>query len=133
MYDAQQMECLQEAAYYEARGEVIPTQFGVIEATLRRVDDWRWDDLPCLVVYAPGQYEWSDDKPERLPQEAASWELAGEIAEIVTQYGPSATKCADHWHDISETPWWVSFMEFEIQIGRIRFYCSNPDDWRRPK
>lgn len=123
--------CLQEATYYEARSEPEPAQFAVVEATMRRVHDWRWEDDPCGVVYFPGHYEWTANKPSRKDEEAASWELSGDIVDVVLEYGASATKCADHWHDISDTPWWVDHMEFEVQIGRIRFYCSNVDDWRK--
>lgn len=123
--------CLQEATYYEARSEPEPAQFAVVEATMRRVEDWRWEDDPCGVVYYPGHYEWAKAKPNRKAEEAVNWALSGDIVGIVLEYGPSATKCSDHWHDISETPWWADHMEFEVQIGRMRFYCSNEDDWRK--
>lgn len=123
--------CKQEAIYYETRNQPIPAMFAVVEATNRRIADWRWDNDACAVVYAPDQYEWAADKPERKPEESASWDLAGEIVEIVEKYGPSATRCADHWHDDSEWPWWTESMELEVVIGNMYFYCSDEDDWRR--
>lgn len=128
------MTCLMEVAYYEARNQPEPAQFAVVEVALRRVKDWRWKDDPCSVVYAPAQYEWAIDKPEKKPEEHHSWLLAGEIVGILVRSGKySATRCADHHHDISVTPDWTKRMDFEIQIGDIRFYCSDPEDWRRPK
>lgn len=123
--------CLTEAAYYEARNQPQAAMFAVIEATERRIKDWRWDDDACAVVYAPRQFQWTADKPERKPEESASWELAGDIVEIVREYGPSATRCADHWHDKRERPWWVDSMELEVVIGDMYFYCSDEDDWRK--
>lgn len=128
--DAPQIECLQQAIYYEARGEAEPAQFVIVEATLRRVHDTRWPSTPCEVVYQPAQYEWSERPP--VVKEPNSWRIAGDIAQIVLKYGYSASTCADHWHDISARPWWVDYMTLEMQIGKLKFYCSNTDDWSKP-
>ena len=134
MFTALALTCLAEVAYYEARNQPEPAQFAVIEATLRRVDDWRWDDKPCDVVYAPAQYEWTSNKPVKLIQEKPNWELAKDITGIVVENHLNgeyaATRCSDHFHDESKTPWWVPLMEFEVQIGDILFYCSDEKYWR---
>lgn len=123
------LACLALAVYFEARGEPEPAQFAVAEALVRRVEDWRWKDDVCSVIAEPDQLEWYAHRPSVT--ESWAWAKARGIAEIVLRHRTRATTCADHWHDASMTPWWADKMELELTVGKMKFYCSNEDDWRK--
>lgn len=126
------LTCLALVIYHEARGEPLPAQYAVAEATIRRAEDPRWPDTVCKVVFQPGQYKWARNKPPITEMDA--WRKSFAIAEIVAKnHVGAATRCSDHFHDDSELPGWTAKMDLEVKVGRMMFYCSNPEDWRRPK
>lgn len=125
------LTCLALVIYHEARGEPLPAQYAVAEATIRRVKDPRWPNTVCEVVFQNDQYEWAKDKPPITDRKA--WDKSYAIAEIVVgNHVGVATHCSDHFHDDSMSPWWTRKMRHEVKIGAMHFYCSNPEDWRRP-
>lgn len=122
--------CLAAAIYHEARGEPEPGQFAVAETIMRRVEDARWPDDVCAVVYQSHQFEWTANPPP--VRNLSAWNKSQAIANIVLQNGTSATSCADHFAHIDTEPAWAARMMVDSEIGEHAFYCSNPDDWRRP-
>lgn len=125
------MLCLSLVIYHEARGEPEPAQFAVAEVTIQRVKDWRWPDTVCGVVFQEGQYRWTKDKPPI--RDVKAWRKSQRIAKIVIKnHIGAAIRCADHFHDDSEQPGWTQRMELELTVGRMKFYCSDEEDWRRP-
>ena len=70
-----EIECLAKNIYFEARGEPLAGQFAVAYITLNRVEDSRWSDTICEVVYEPGpQFAWTAN--ERAVSDNSSWETA---------------------------------------------------------
>ena len=57
-YDPKQVKCLVDNTYYESRGEPKKGQIAVVHTVLNRVKDGRFQDNPCAVVKAKGQFEW---------------------------------------------------------------------------
>tara|TARA_Y100000034_G_scaffold48496_1_gene59863 strand:+ start:81 stop:494 length:414 start_codon:yes stop_codon:yes gene_type:complete len=55
--DRREVLCLAEAIYHEARGESLFGQMLVAETVLNRVDDNRWPNTTCGVVYQPYQFD----------------------------------------------------------------------------
>lgn len=121
--------CLAAAIYHESRGEPEPGRFAVAETIMRRVDDSRWPDDVCAVVYQPSQFEWTADPQPVTDPEA--WQKSRAIAEIVMERQTTATGCSDHFAHIDMEPAWAQWMVVDIEIGEHVFYCSNVDDWRK--
>lgn len=54
-----EIKCLQDMAYYEARGESTKGMVATIFVTLNRMKDPRFPSNACKVVYQPNQYSWT--------------------------------------------------------------------------
>lgn len=80
--------CLALAVYYEARNQSPDAQLAVAEVVINRVDDPRWPDNICDVVYEDkGPRAWDcqfsftcDGKPEN-PRHKEAWSMARAIAD----------------------------------------------------
>lgn len=80
---AVQIECLQEAIYFESRSEGIAGQLAVGLVVMNRVRDKRWPDNVCDVVHQKWQFSYySDGKPEIYHDKKAK-QLAWNRAEQV--------------------------------------------------
>ncbi len=55
--DLDEVDCLAEAIYFEARGEDIVGMIAVGQVIINRVNDERFDDTICGVVHAGYYYE----------------------------------------------------------------------------
>ena len=121
------LTCLALVVYMETRSEPEPAQFAVAEVTMRRVEDDRWPDDVCGVVFEKRQYAWNH-KPVVI-REPDAWALARDIAGIVMRKGTRATSCADHFAQGS--PSWSHGMDLENTIGLHHFWCSDESDWRK--
>ena len=118
--------CLALNVWHEARGEPMRGQVAVAEVTRRRVEDPRWPDDLCSVVYQPRQFSWTllDMPAPSLP--SPSWESAVLAAKLSAS--SSVTACADHYYNPDEAdPAWASspYVEEEKVIGQHRFMCSS--------
>lgn len=74
-----ELDCLARNIYFEARGESEEGQYAVAYVTLNRVDDSRWPNSICRVVYQPNQFSWTRNN-SRIHEQTA-WERAQRIAE----------------------------------------------------
>ena len=74
-----ELECLAKNIYFEARGEPVEGQFAIAYVTLNRVDDERWPDSICDVVYQRSQFSWT--RHNQRINEARAWRRARRIAE----------------------------------------------------
>ena len=116
--------CIALNVWHEARGEPFEGQVAVAEVTRRRVEDPRWPDTACDVVYQPWQFSWTMfDMPEPSPS-SPSWRKAVQAAR--ESRTSSVTSCSDHYYNPDEAnPAWASspYAEEELVIGGHRFLC----------
>lgn len=107
--------CLALNIYHEARGEPIDGQIAVAAVTLNRVQDPRWPDTVCDVVYQPNQFSWTNHAPLPIDEPEAlllAFQLASE-AQPDPDFGT-------HYHSITiDDPWGLPLLG---QIGNHRFY-----------
>jgi spore germination cell wall hydrolase CwlJ-like protein len=132
---SEEVNCMAEAVYYEARGQSQLGQLAVAIVIRNRMKDPRWPSTACEVV-KDGRYwnghpvrdmcqfsYWCDGKPER-PAEKQAWKEAVNIAELV--YGHDIEvedlKKATHYHALSVRPFWADKLILCLQIGDHRFY-----------
>lgn len=122
--------CLQKNIYFEARNQPLEGQIAVGLVTLNRVEDWRYPDTFCGVVYDPYQFSWTHqevDKKSFLRNniEKQAWITARKISQMiysnnVDNYLPSVL----HYHADRVMPHWANSDVKRVftQIGDHIFY-----------
>lgn len=121
--------CIALNVWFEARGEVYDGQLAVAEVTRRRVEDSRFPDNACDVVYQPRQFEWTakygspQDTPVPSPS-LPSWQRAVKAAKESEE--SQVTSCADHFYNPRfVTPEWDRPPQSVIDrtVGGHKFVC----------
>lgn len=118
--------CLAIAIYFEARGEPLQGQYAVGQVVLNRVEDERYPDTVCDVVFEDRQFSFTHDgRPDRLPvvrTRAArrAIRVADDLLNEVT-YPSTST----HYHTVSVDPFWNSEYDLDERVGNHIFYTNN--------
>lgn len=118
--------CLAVAVYFEARSEPIDGQLAVAEVVMNRVEDDRYPDTVCDVVFAKKAFSFTvDGKPDRLPDGSSDAKRkALQVASDVlggSRMGISST----HYHEVTVEPYWASSYDKDGKIGGHVFYTNN--------
>ncbi|AHK11931.1 endolysin [Vibrio phage CHOED] len=121
------LQCLTDNIYFEARGEPILGQVMVGLSVLNRVNDTRWPNTVCKVVYQRKQYSWTLERKAPI-KDRKTYLLINDLAYTLLvnkdqQYSFNVTnylRC--DWRD--KVDWWKE-MEFIGQIGEHCFYSDN--------
>lgn len=128
MVSFEELECLAQNIYFEARGEPEPGRVAVAHVTLNRVGAASFPDSICGVVRQGGrerpcQFEWyCNDKPN-VPSDSVAWLDAQAIAyRVLSGTEPDPTKGALYFHHISLQPGWASARLGATTIGRHIFF-----------
>jgi len=124
------MHCLQQNIYFEARNQSINGQIAVGWVTLHRVDNQRFPSNICDVVWQSKQFSWTHDGkadvPNKSPAGQRAWEDAGLIAKVVAfewvrgSTGP--VKGATHYHANYVSPFWAKPEDYLGKVGVHLFY-----------
>jgi spore germination cell wall hydrolase CwlJ-like protein len=128
VYDQDQLYCLAQNIYFEARGESIEGQAAVAWVTLNRL---MGDDHPntiCRVVWQDRQFSWTHDGKSDTPRDAVSWERAQDIAlDMVYIWDPELdpTSGSTYFHERSIRPSWSRSFERVGQIDNHIFYADR--------
>lgn len=125
----EELACLAEAIYFEARGETLEGQAAVAEVVLNRVDSEYWPDTVCGVVNQGSerktgcQFSYTcDGKPEEVNAPKA-WDLAERVARVFLAGAPRRiTDHATHYHADYVDPRWAKTMEQTAVVGTHIFY-----------
>lgn len=126
--------CLATGIYFEARGESYRGQVAVAQVIMNRVDDYRYPDTICGVVYQNQhrrnacQFSFAcDGIPDRVTEPAA-WSLAEQITREVLNREIYLAEVADstHYHATYVNPHWARNMDRQAQIGLHIFYRFRP-------
>lgn len=129
---AQELRCLAESIYYEARSESRQGQIAVAEVVLNRVRHSAYPNTICGVVYQgvnDGQNKGCqfsfacDGSMDRVPRGRA-WDNAERIAAhamLGFDTGPSIGN-ATHYHTVSVSPDWSGSLVRTGQVGSHIFY-----------
>jgi spore germination cell wall hydrolase CwlJ-like protein len=127
--------CLALNMYHEARSEGTKAMMAVAEVTLNRVEDSRFPDDVCSVVYqgrrdSKGnmvrhqcQFSWyCDGKSDKMINEKYKL-IAMELAtDYLTGLETNITQGATHYHATYVNPYWVSSKQKTTQIKSHIFY-----------
>jgi spore germination cell wall hydrolase CwlJ-like protein len=120
------MYCLAQNIYFEARNQPVQGQRAVARVTLNRVDSNDYPDSICDVVWQRRQFSWTHDGLSDIPREQEAWELAQSVAlaavanHFVNRYDP--TYGATHYHANYVDPYWADYYEEVAVVGDHIFY-----------
>ena len=146
----QQIVCLAENIYFEARAESMEGKAGVANVTRNRVNDARWPSTYCEVVqqgpvreswktkknpdladedrvYYPRkhrcQFSWYCDGKSDKPKDNMSW-IVAQVVAYNTLYGyhKDNTHGATHYHATYVNPWWRKHYDKTVAHGSHIFY-----------
>lgn len=120
--DPNEVACLAQNIYHEARGEDPVGQSAVAHVTLNRVNSPAYPDTVCGVVYQPRQFSWTAHAPLKV-SEPAAFENATMVAIITLQgWSSDPTDGATHYFDHKRvTPGWSRVFETTRVIGGHKF------------
>ena len=118
--------CLAVAVFFEARGETTMGQYAVAEVVMNRVEDPRYPDTVCDVVFEDRQFSFTHDgRPDSLPRIStrAARKARTVASDVLDGYriGISST----HYHTVSVDPFWNDYFELDGKIGNHLFYTNE--------
>ncbi len=131
----QEIECLAQTIYFEARGEPDAGKLAVAHVVMNRVDAADYPDRVCAVVRQGGeetlhrcQFSWWCDGRSDEPEELAAWRHSQALARAVYwNFSPDPTNGAKWYHADYVSPSWRTQFEQGPVIGRHVFY-RLPDE-----
>lgn len=134
--------CLAQNIFYESRGSNFADKVAVSDVVLNRVNDKRYPDTICEVVYQgvqkpswkdPNkmvmvrnkcQFSWYCDGKADEPPEGDAWKEAQYIAYLMTNTSGyrGITEGATHYHATYVSPQWANDFHLVGRIGAHIFY-----------
>lgn len=116
--------CMAVAVYFEARGEPLEGQYAVAQVVANRVEDKRYPDNVCDVVFEPRAFSFTHDGlSDALPANEAA-DVALQVAQDIlssVEYPISST----HYHAKYVKPYWKNHFDLDLTIGNHIFYTNN--------
>ena len=128
----EEVNCLAQAIYFEARGEIRKGRVAVAETILNRVGLDRYPDTICGVVQQGMevrhrcQFSYNCDGVAEVITEVQTYIEIRQLAEqMLSGNNPKITDGATHFHAINVRPYWASVYEKTAAIGGHLFYRGN--------
>lgn len=129
-----ELQCLAEALYFEARGETVKGQFAVAEVILNRVKSERFPGSACGVInQGTGkkyqcQFTYTCDGYKEVINEPRAFERVSKVARAALDgAAPELTEGATHYHTTAVNPRWSRVYTKTTAIGEHIFYRHT---WR---
>jgi len=123
-YNKEDIECLIQNIYFEARNQSIEGQFAVAEVVLNRTKDPQFPDDICKVIKQKSkngcQFSWFCDGKKDTMKEEKAIQLATYIAIAVLIIPTDVTRGAKYYHADYVSPKWGK--EKTVVIGDHVFY-----------
>ena len=132
--DRGQLNCLQRALYFEARGEGERGLAAVAHVALNRVGTRPNRATICDVVREPGQFapylNGDPDEADLVESDEDAYQLAIEIAaEVMAGYLPDPSRGGRYFYApavLKVAPAWAKGMKETARIGGHRFFAEPP-------
>jgi hypothetical protein len=130
---AQEIECLAQNIYFEARSESEQGQLAVGHVVMNRVADKHYPNSACEVVKQGGekrrnrcQFSWWCDGRSDQPMNNKAWEQSVELARTIYMgYTKDPTDGALWYHADYVNPRWSGTLVLVKKIGHHLFYLSE--------
>ena len=132
---ADEVKCLAENIYWEARNQSVQGMYAVADVTLNRVSDKRWPGTVCEVVKQRKntggrwicQFSWYCDGKPDTPQTKSVYNLCTMIAYVSLREKDTSVLPKDvYWyHAKNVDPYWADAYRHHATIGDHRFYADR--------
>lgn len=116
--------CLAVSIFFEAGIEPVEGKEAVASVILNRVEDHRYPDDICSVVFEHRQFSFTHDgKSDKLP----TGKLAEESMTVAKEalQGNIAVSTSTHYHTDYVSPEWAKVFTFDGKVGRHLFYTNE--------
>lgn len=127
--DSRDLDCLTQAAYYEARGEGADGMRAVAQVVLNRARHKAFPNSVCGVVFQGAgrrtgcQFSFTCDGSMRGKVNRAAWNRARDIASrALSGYVYAPVSSATHFHTTGVNPTWRTSLVRVNQVGQHLFY-----------
>ena len=137
--------CMALNIYHESRSENLAGKFAVADVVMNRVNDRRYPNNICTVIYeaemkpswrdpevlVPArnrcQFSWYCDGKSDEPTETDAWNESILVAHQSIYEGrmQGLTEGATHYHTVYIEPYWASSLDLIGHIGSHIFYREN--------
>ena len=124
-WTAEDHVCLAKNIYFEARNESLRGQIAIALVTMRRVQDPRWPNTVCGVVYQNKQFSWYSDGLSDRPKNHKKFETIALIASAILSTDTQIydfTYGSTHYHADYVAPYWTKDMVKQAKIDTHIFY-----------
>jgi hypothetical protein len=124
-YSIAEHVCLAKNIYFEARNESLKGQLAIALVTLNRLQEARWSEEVCGVVYANKQFSWFSDGLSDRPRNYASYDSIALVASHMLDADMSMhdfTYGSTHYHANYVKPYWSDYMILKASIDTHLFY-----------
>ena len=128
----QEMQCLAQAVYFEARGESLAGQQAVAQVILNRVHAPQFPKSVCQVVYQGAarrtgcQFSFACNGAMKRTLAADAWDRAQAVAgRALSGFIFRGVGLATHYHTVQVSPTWSRRMHKLAQIGAHIFYAPQ--------
>lgn len=128
----EEIMCLTEAVYFEARGEALQGLYGVALVIKNRKESVKWPDTYCGVVQQPYQFSYRNaGQPAThvlnydVPDADKLWWSVQVALDVSGNYIGDFTGGATHYvnpEELKEIPKWLARMEESVYIGKHTYY-----------
>lgn len=122
--------CLHQNVFFEARNQSTLGQAAVAWVTLNRVEDPRYPDTICGVVWQSKQFSWThdgkSDQPSDNKVEQRAWEDVGIVTDVVlldwARGINSPVSKATMYHADYVEPYWSTAYDQVVKVDSHIFY-----------
>ena len=125
-YTEQEVKCLADNIYFEARNQSVLGQNAVAWVTMNRVKHKRWPDSVCQVVWQRKQFSWTHDGKSDNPKNKLAYSIAVLIAKDTLREarnnGKDLSKGALYYHADYVNPFWNESLNQVAVVDRHIFY-----------
>ncbi|MFW5679843.1 MAG: cell wall hydrolase [Pseudomonadota bacterium] len=124
----EEVACLAQNLWFEARGSSVADQLAVANVVLNRVEDPRYPNDICEVIWQPRQFSWTQDgKSDRVrvlnPIDRRAWQQIVEVSiAAVGGLTEDPTAGATHYHATYVRPSWARSLTKLVQIDDHVYY-----------
>lgn len=121
------IECLAVNNYFESRSQSDIANMFVIASVMKRVEDRRYPNDICEVVFQKSQYSWTGDGLSDKIKNSKQYKRLYKLAEkfiLNKRVMMSLTQGVDHYHTTSIKPYWINSdkMKYVTTVDDHMFY-----------
>lgn len=124
-------DCMAINLYHESRSESDIANMMILSVVLNRVEDKRYPDTICEVVFGKHAFSWTNDKLSDKVKNEKQYHRLYKLVEdflINKDLFISLSEGADHYHTVSIKPYWAKSdkLKYINTVDKHKFY-----KWRK--